>query len=308
MKKKSILALILAGAMALTACGGENGDTNEEFYSFIDSLGNKVVVKSANKVCSFMGSYSNMWELAGGTLAGATEDSKEQVKDFSTIKSVGTTKSPNVEKVISLGTDFVIMSSKTTEHVKLKKQLESAGITTAYFQMDSFEEYLYMLKVLTDITGKKDLYEKYGTAIKQDVEENIAFAKTQKSKDVLFIRAYSTGAKAKSTDSLTGKMLKDMNCNNIADSDSSILEDLSMEVILKKDPEFIFVTTMGSSSEKAIANFKKTYENHPAWSTLSAVKNNKFIFLPQELFHNKPNAKWGESYDILREHLYGQEK
>jgi iron complex transport system substrate-binding protein len=81
------------------------------------------------------------------------------------------------------------------------------------------------------------------------------------------------------------------------------LEDLSIEEIIQEDPDFIFVTTMGDE-QKAIEALKNGIETNPAWKSLSAVENDRYIILPKELFHYKPNAKWGESYRYLAEIIY----
>ena len=41
--------------------------------------------------------------------------------------------------------------------------LTEAGVTVAYFDVSDFDAYLQMLDICTDITGRKDLYEKKRT-------------------------------------------------------------------------------------------------------------------------------------------------
>ena len=77
-----------------------------------------------------------------------------------------------------------------------------------------------------------------------------------------------------------------------------------MEAILVADPDFIFVTTMGSSQEAALSMVDELLASNPAWQGLTAVKDDKFYVLEKELFHNKPNNRWGESYEILADILY----
>lgn len=79
-----------------------------------------------------------------------------------------------------------------------------------------------------------------------------------------------------------------------------------MEIILQEDPDFIFVVTMGDSDE-AMRSMAKGLEKNPAWAGLSAVKNENYIVLPKDLFHYKPNARWGESYEYLAKILYPKE-
>lgn len=103
---------------------------------------------------------------------------------------------------------------------------------------------------------------------------------------------------------MTGQMLKDLGCVNIADSEEGLLEDLSMEAIIDAEPDYIFVTTMGESKEAAMDMVEELLVSNPAWSGLKAVKNNHYCVLPKELFHIKPNERWGESYRILADYLY----
>ena len=120
---------------------------------------------------------------------------------------------------------------------------------------------------------------------------------------VLLIRAFSSGIKAKTDDELAGAILKDLGAHNIADDHPSMLEDLSMEEVIAADPEYIFVTTMGDE-QKALDYLNGLIEENPAWSELTAVKEGHYIVLPKDLFHYKPNNRWGESYQYLGEILY----
>ena len=217
---------------------------------------------------------------------------------------LGALKSPSIETIIAEDIDFAILSATISEHVELRDTLERAGIQTAYFNVENFDDYSEMMKILTDITGRKDLYKENVEDIGQQIQEQISRADGSKPK-VLFLRAYSTGVKAKGSDNMTGQMLKELGCVNIADTEKTLETDLSMEVIIEEDPDFIFVTTMGESQEKALDMVEELLISNPAWSGLQAVENNHYYVLPKELFHNKPNKRWGESYLILGDCLYG---
>lgn len=53
--------------------------------------------------------------------------------------------------------DFVIASANTKPDVEMLATLENAGITVAYFDVNNYEDYIAMLDICTDITGRKDL-------------------------------------------------------------------------------------------------------------------------------------------------------
>ena len=304
----SILLIIILLAPVLTGCKTqpEAKDDSEYYYSFTDSLKNTVNLKDKpQRVVSLVGSYAETWILAGGNLKGVTNDViNERKMDLpEETKIVGTIKEPNIEEIIDLSPDFVLLSPDIESHVRISETLKKSDIPFAFFKVEHFEDYLDMLKICTDITGNKELYEKNGLAVQKQIDDVLAKIDKMNNPDILFIRAFSSGAKAKHDDNMACKILNDLGTVNIASRHDSLLEDLSMEVIIQEDPDYIFVVTMGDS-EKALKALKDGIEKNPAWSDLSAVKNNRFIVLPKELFHYKPNAKWGDSYEYIAEILY----
>ncbi len=274
-------------------------------YEFTDALGNKVTVKSLKSVVVLYGSFAEVWINGGGTITGTTADAIEERKlDLpEAVKIVGTVKEPNLEAIIALNPSFVIFSADIENHRKFGDSLKQMGIPHAYMRIDVFEDYLTMLKIITDMTGRKDLYEKNGLAVQNDIESILERVPDDSNIKVLFLRAYSTGSKAKTDDNFTGIMLKEMNTENIAERYPSLLEELSIEVIIKEDPAYIFVTTMGNE-EKALQSLKETIGSSPAWKSLSAVKNDRLIILDKHLYHYKPNARWAESYRELGKIIY----
>lgn len=316
MRRKILIILVLL-MVIVAGCSNDKVDEtahvdsegSKAYYSFTDSLGNSVMLQEKpQRVVSLVGSYAQTWMLTGGEVIGVTDDviSEGRFEISEEISIVGTVKEPNVEEVLSLSPDFVLLSPDIENHLKIRQILEDAAIPHAYFKVEYFEDYLKMLDICTDITGNKDLYEEHGLKIKEEIDgilSRIEDAGLDHKPTVLFVRAFSSGAKAKKDDNLTCKMLEDLGTVNIASKYPSLLEELSIEEIIQEDPDYIFVTTMGST-EKAIEALRNGIEKNPAWNSLTAVKNDRYIILPKELFHYKPNAKWGESYRYLAEIIY----
>lgn len=286
--------------------GQEAAGQQSGVVTFTDALGYEVTVDHPAKIAVISGSYADMWQLAGGELAAITKDAEDTVTVTKEMVNLGDLKSPSVEIMIAQEIDFVILSGVIAEHVGLRDQLEAAGITTAYFEVETFEDYAAVMGILTDITGRKDLYRTNVELLREEIAAQIARADGSKP-TVLLLRAYSGGVKSKGSDSMTGQMLKDLGCGNIADSEKGLLEELSMEAIIAADPDYIFVTTMGESQEAALKMVDEILISNLAWSGLKAVKENHYYVLPKELFHIKPNERWGESYRILADYLYGDE-
>ncbi len=297
----------------LLACGCAKTPTaqvDRAYYTFTDDLDKTVTLNARpQKVIAAMGSYAELWLLAGGDLIGVTEDamSERGLQLPEDVKIIGSVKEPNAEIILAVNPDLVLLSTDVEQHVKLDETLTNAKIPHAYFKTDTFDEYLSMLKVCTDINSTPERYKQYGEEIKSQVDAAIqkSAAKTQADgkPSVLLIRSMSTKAKALKSDHPVGKMLLDLNADNIATLHESLLEDLSMETIIGEDPDFIFVIRMGDP-KKAMETMEKTVMYNPAWNELSAIRNDRFFVLPKELFQYKPNARWGESYEYLEAILY----
>lgn len=296
-----ILSLILCG------CGAQEPKTSlaavssgAQELALTDSDGVKLSVPGNPRVVCLYGSFAEAWRLAGGTLAGVTEDAlEERALEVGDAVVVGTVKEPNTEEIIALDPDLVLLSSDIVPQREVQDVLENAGLACAYFRVDTFDDYDSMMREFCGVTGRDDLYEENVTRVRAQIEAvQEAFARRDFSPTVLLIRAFSSGIKAKTDDELAGAILKDLGAHNIADDHPSMLEDLSLEEVIAADPEYIFVTTMGSE-EKALAYLDSLIDGNPAWQELSAVKEGRYVVLPKELFHYKPNNRWGESYEYL---------
>lgn len=277
-------------------------------HTFTDDLGRSVTLDTPERVAALTGSFADIWCLAGGkdTLIAAAGDAwtsfelglSEDVTDLGGIKQ------PNLELLLAARPDLVLASSNTAAQVELLDTLERAGLTVAYFNVTNFAEYLNMLQRCTDLTGDETACQTYGTAL----EEQIEGAKTRADgsrPSVLYIRATGASCKVKnSRDSVLGEMLADLGCVNIADSRDGLLEQLSMEAIIRADPDYIFAVLQGADSAKAQKTLEQTLLSNPAWQSLTAVREGRFFVLEHELYNLKPNARWGEAYEKLADILY----
>ena len=285
-----------------------------EGITFTDDLGRTVTVKSHERVVTMIGSFTDIWLLAGGDIVATANDSWTSF-DFGLgddVINIGSHVEPDAEKVIAAKPDLIIASANTDADVNMEKLFADTGITTAYFAVSDFEDYIRMLEICTDITGRKDLLQKNGYDVRNQVDAakeraQKRIADGEKAPTVVFLRASTSSIKAKgSKDNVGGVMLANLGCINIADDDASLLDDLSMEAIIAADPDYIFVTTQGTDTEAVLANVEETLLNNPAWNKLTAVKNNQYYMLEKELYNLKPNARWGEAYEKLEAILYGE--
>ena len=301
---KKLVPVILV-CLLLTGCS-EPGDGMGATY--IDDLGRKVSVDTApERVASLLGSFSDLWILAGGELAASCDDAWDDFGLELEAVNLGKTKEPSLEKLLESDPDLVIASANTQADLDMMPTLEAAGIPALYFDVSDFDDYLRVLKLCTDITGRSDLYETNGTALLRRIGDCIARTTQALSDDppkVLYLRASASSIRAKnSRGNVLGEMLADLGCVNIADSEESLLENLSLEQILLQDPDHIFFVQLGDDPEGTKANIESFFAENPGWQELTAVKNGKVHYLDKRLYNLKPNALWADAYEGLEEIL-----
>lgn len=303
--KKIFSWAILTVILLLCGCTSQNKPTDTSGYKITDSFGNSSYLPKNARVVSCYGSFAQCWALSGGELAGVTDDAigERNLKLSDDTKIIGTVKEINTENLINLNPDYVILSSDIATHEKLSKSLTDMGIQNGRFNIDSFEDYDSMMKQFCGYNNRDDLYEKYVTDVKKDIEKTISQIPQNGQKTYLLMRAYSTGIKVKRqniADDIIARF-----ATNIAEKNPSLLEDISVEEVIKENPDYIFVLTMGSE-ESAKEYLENNIENNPAWAGLDAVKSGNYIILPKDLFHYKPNNRWNESYEYIAKIIYPQ--
>lgn len=312
-RKLCLLLLISAVMLPLSlfsSCRTAKTAEKPEEVRFTDALGRELSVpKNPERVASLLGSFSDVWVLSGGKLCASADDAWQDFGlELENAVNIGGAHSPSLELLVSSDPELVIASASTASHVEMKDTLEAMGMTVAYFDVDHFEDYLNMLNICTDITGRKDLFEQNGLSLKiqiDGIKEKYAGANIPDAeRKVLLLRTSSSSVKAKaSTGTILGEMLADMGCINIADNDKGLLEGLSVEAVIREAPYHIFAVTMGSDTEKAKQSLENMIRENPAWSSLDAIREGRLHIMDKRLFNLKPNARWAEAYRELYETL-----
>lgn len=304
MKRIFVLLLALVCSFGLFSCADEGGE-QADGVAVTDVFGNTVKLTADARVVGCYGSFAECWLLSGGELVGVTSDALDEgrIESADGLEIVGSVKEIDLERLIRLDPDYVILSADLTAHRALEGNLKQLGIPYGYFRVDTFEDYAELMAQFCAVTGRDDLYAEHVTRVGENIENTLSRVPKNSGKSVLLMRAYSSGVKAKTDDNLAGIILGELGLVNIADESPSLLEEMSLEHIIRRDPDYIIVLTMGSESG-ALAFLRENFESNPAWSGLSAVKNGNFEVLPKDLFHYKPNERWDESYEYLAKIVY----
>ena len=300
--KRRLIALLLV-CVILSGCSVSTPEESTGI-TFTDAMGRTVTVADPQRVGICSGSLAECWLLSGGEVCSVTRDAvTERNLDLpDDCIDLGSLKEPSQEAILAANLDFVVLMEGLPNHRAMAETLEKTGVAYAYFDVENFSDYLQLMKIFTDITGRADLYETNAAVLQPQIEAAIESGKREDAPKVLILRTSSTKVKVLDSSFMVGGMLKEFGCVNIADNENNLLSELSMEAIVKEDPDYIFISCMGDL-EEGRAQLEATLISNPIWNTLQAVQNGRVFYLEKELFHNKPNTRWGESYEILAELL-----
>lgn len=288
--RKIVAAVMAVFMMSLCAAA--------QAVEFTDALGREICVEGKLRAACIPGYLAEAWVLSGGELCAVSEDAaSERGIEFEGIIA-GTAHDPNLELIVDSEPDIVILSSAHSAALELRESLEVMGIDCAYFDVNTYGEYLDMMDIFCEINGTEN-----DRSMEDEIAEIIE-ASNVNGAEALLLRSYSSGIKAKDSTGVAGEILSDMGFVNIADG--GIFEEVTLEAVIEADPEYIFVVSMGSDDEAAMKMVEEKFSSNPAWAYLGAVQNGRVHFLPRELFHLKPNEDWAKSYEYLQELINAQ--
>lgn len=312
---KRLLALLTMVCMLLTACGNAGEAAGSEgAVCFTDDLGRSVAVDDPQRVAALLGSFAQIWMLSGGQVVATADDAWDDLElDLpADAVNLGNTKSLSLEMLLSAQPDLILASTNTRQNLQWRETLEAAGIPVAYFDVGDFEDYLRVLKICTDITGRSDLYQQNGVLVRQQVEAVLAQSRERIAQHgaptVLCLVVSASSIRVKSSrNHVLGEMLSALGCVNIADSEDSLLENLSLEYILQADPDYIFIVQRGDDAAGMLEKIARELESNPLWEQLTAVQEGRVYIMEKNLYNLKPNHRWGEAYEGL-EAILSREK
>ena len=283
-------------------------DINEDNVVFTDSQGSEVTIsKNPQRVIVLQNSILEIWDEAGGIVVGKVEESQDKiVENAASAEVVGGVGAPSLEKILSLEPDLVIAASSYTGQREIIPVLQQSGIEVIALDIDLLEDYYRTVRLFTAVTGREDLYESHINKVQKGVDNILAKAPKDKNYKTVILYATAKSVTVRDSNSMVGEMLKDLNTLNISDAADSLTDTktFSMERILKEDPDFIFVQTMGSDMEKIEEKLKSDVLDNPAWASLTAVKEDRYNILPKDLYLYKPNNRYPEAYEGLAKILY----
>lgn len=274
--------------------------------TFQEANGNVVELpKNPERTIICSNSIMDVWYMAGGESLARVKGSinvPDEAKDLPILGSILTL---NSELIMELEPDFLIVSG--LEHqMGVRDFFAAEGIPGVAINYGTYNDFRVILELFTRLIGNKEIYENRMIPIQRQVQSIIDQVPKGRSPSVCIIFTSTRHVKVETQNTIIGDFCAHLGADNIYKE--TTLEgvarvELSLEYILEKDPEIIFVTTMGDV-DKCRARVERDIVSSDIWGDLTAVKNGRFIYLDKAYSVYKPNRFYPEAYKIIAEYLY----
>ena len=311
MKKIFMLLLLLLQIMTLSGCGSQNtkettADSNV-FLTITDDAGRKVVLKNKpERVVSLSPSFLGMIEAVDGKVIGRATSKvgtiPESMKDA---QEVGFTYNIDVERVVALKPDCVL--ALKGQHDKFISLLESNNIPVIEIDVRTYKEVQSALKLIGKVYGVQQKGEQAAEKLDNEISK-ISEKIPKDEKKIVILHASAKNVTVELDGTIAGSAAKLLGFKNVAAGSTPLSGDpdktpYSLEEIVKNDPDLIFITSMGTDA--AIENrLRSDVQSNPAWNSLQAVRENKIIFLPEQLFLINPGLQYPKAVEYMAKTVY----
>lgn len=308
------VAIVIVCVIALTSWISltHEGNTQVPMRTVTDATGTTIVIpEHPKRVVILNSSNLDIYYVVGGTVVGKPTSSyisKEIMAKTKDVPSVGTLHSPSVETIIGLHPDLVI-GINVPFNTSLRDILAQADIPLYINDLDTYDDVVTTLTFFGELTNQPDVAKATADKAVANYNKLVDDTKKQKGPRSLIIFGAPGSFSMATGKAFSGNLLELLGGHNIADMATGLDGDyvpLSMEYVVKTDPEVIFFISMSPKSD-SVNVFKREMLNSSAWADVSAVKNQRIYYLSGGLFAANPGTRISEALTIMYDDLYGKE-
>jgi len=283
MKRKILgIVLVLVMVLGLISCKSNTNDSKNENQTSLYPLhvtefdNNVTIEKEPQRVVS---GGPNLTEIicsleAFDKLVGRT-DYCNYPDVVSSVESIGSITEPDIEKIVSLNPDVVLVSTHFTD--ENQKKLEDLGIRVVNLYDQNDVNGVYdIITVMGKVLNKEQKAAITVEQMRAEIDGVQSLVKDEKKPSVYYVVGYGEyGDYTAGGDTFINGILELAGGDNIAKNVNGW--SYSLEALLDKDPEYIFVGKGQKEDFIKAENYKE----------LTAVKEDKVFEVDQNLFERQ---------------------
>ncbi len=232
----------------------------------------------------------------GGKIVGRPDTKLTLPEELKKAQVIGNAHQPNFEQIASLKPDVLVANNGFQKNVPT---VEGQGTQVIISSANSVQDIQKNIELYGTVMKKEDKAKEINQKMNDQMKK---YEKKSDVKALLVYGAPGTYLAALPT-SLSGDILEKTGGKNIASDFPETKEypqyaQLSVERIIEANPDVIYLITHGDPK-----SVKKAFEGemikNEAWKNLEAVKQNRVVILPPDLFGSNPGTKVTEAMDFM---------
>lgn len=232
----------------------------------------------------------------GGKIVGRPDTKLTLPDELKKAQVIGNAHQPNFEQIASLKPDVLVANNGFQKNVPT---VEGQGTQVIISSANSVQDIQKNIELYGTVMKKEDKAKEINQKMNDQMKK---YEKKSDAKALLVYGAPRTYLAALPT-SLSGDILEKTGGKNIASDFPETKEypqyaQLSVERIIEANPDVIYLITHGDPK-----SVKKAFEGemmkNEAWKNLEAVKQNRVVILPPDLFGSNPGTKVTEAMDFM---------
>lgn len=241
-----------------------------------------------------------------------TKTAEEYLKEFKDAVESADDNLENAENKLSNTQDSVddytitapISGTVITKNVKVGDKIPFMLLSAS-----SLEDVERAAEVLGDVTGHHAEGVKAREQLRKDMESVVSgLSLKEYTCAILHGTPHSVTLEGKGTIATETAALLHIRNVFVLDNDRDMkLPPFSLETLVAKDPDIIFLTTMVMPGQQQEA-FRKSLMEQPAWAGMRAVKAGRVYFLPQKLFLSSPGMEYPKALSYMADVVYGGQR
>ena len=302
------LALFTAASLLLSACGAPAAEQSSQgsYATITDDNGRTVSFdKKPERIVVTSASFLEPLYAVGGEVVGRP-DSKSKIPEAAkSVTNIGRVYQIDAEKILALTPDLVILNRGMNE--KLVETLAANHIKTLVIEMKSYEDVKREIGTFATLTGETAKGDELIRKMDADIEA-VRTSIPQEKKRVAIIHSTGQGLSVQLDGSIAGNIANILGWENTAAGMPALDKNpdaapYSMETLVAQNPDIIFVTSMGEEAEIR-ASMEAMFAESPAWQSVSAVRDGRVYYLPQEMFLFSPGIEYPAAVKYMARLVY----
>ena len=275
--------------------------------NFREADGDIVIIpKNPKRTIVCNNSIMDLWYMAGGESLARIRGSVNVPEAAEGLPLLGTAGTLNTELMMELEPDFLVFAVSGIQS-EAGAFFTAEGIPCVEIDYKTYDDFGVILDLFTRLNGTRDIYESTVIPIEKRIELIIDQLHTPETAPTVCIMFATTKyIKVETQNTIAGYFCEKLGAQNIYTDnliEGATRVDLSLEYIMERDPDIIFVTTMGDI-EKCRARIERDIVSSDIWGKLSAVKNGRFIYLDRSYSLYKPNRFYPEAFQLMADFIY----